>query len=103
MSFKYYHQYYGYIVGTQIRGQIGKKQVYRIRNGRQQKYSYYVPFNPQTPAQQANRLKYAHSIKYWQALSPAEKALYNSLEKVHPHMSGFNYYIHLYMKDKIQV
>lgn len=41
------------------------------------KMKFYVPFNPQTPAQQANRQKLADAVSAWQALTDEQKQEYN--------------------------
>lgn len=65
----------------QVRTKYGKQVVV--------KQKYYNPTNPQTVAQQAWRQIYADSIVAWQALTPAEKDVYNKRVK-YKNLSGYN-------------
>lgn len=59
----------------------------------------YVPANPQTAPQQANRALFANAVSAWQALSGLEKGVWNSYN--YPkHPSGYNRFISAYLKDK---
>lgn len=58
---------------------------------------YYRPTNPNTPAQQANRNKFAAAMAGWKALSPAEKKQYNT--RAHKlRKRGYELYISEYMR-----
>lgn len=48
-----------------------KKGVYYV------KMKIYAPTNPQTPAQQANRARFAAAVAAWGGLTEQEKAVYN--------------------------
>jgi len=61
------------VLGAQARKQIGKKIIYRIRYGKQEQYKYFIPTNPQTENQQANRGKFATAVAAWQALTENDK------------------------------
>lgn len=58
--------------------QLAKTIIYRYysRKRLQQAYRYVVPNNPMTPAQQANRMKFASAMASWAALTPAQQAAY---------------------------
>ena len=96
--FDYYHTYYGNLVGTQIRKQIGKNFIYRRRGNQQEKYPYVVPSNPRTPTQQANRNRIRIAVLAWQALSEQQKNSYRSKEPIVPIMSGYNFFIREYIE-----
>ena len=58
---------------------------------------YYRPTNPNTPAQQAGRSKFADAVAGWAALTAAEKEEYNKrAHKLSRH--GRNLYISEYMR-----
>ena len=58
---------------------------------------YYRPTNPNTPAQQAGRSKFADAVAGWAALTAAEKEEYN--KRAHKHSRrGRNLYISEYMR-----
>jgi len=59
-----------------------------------------VPANPQTPAQQANRAKFANAISSWQTLPPSEKDAYIA-QAGSLRLSGFNLFVSRYMLGKI--
>lgn len=60
----------------------------------------YLPANPRTAKQQANRTKFANAVAAWQALPQADKDDYESRSKSR-HMSGYNLYLRDYMLDKV--
>ena len=55
---------------------------------------YYIPKNPRSEAQQAQRQKYANGVVAWQALTEEEKEIYNKRAK-HKKYSGY----HLFLKE----
>ena len=58
-----------------------------------------ISVQPNTPAQQAGKTKFANSILAWQTLSDLEKGVWNSYS--YPKRpSGYNRFISAYMKDK---
>lgn len=64
------------------------------------KMKFSVPHDPQTTAQITQRTKFANSIIAWQSLTTEQKNVYNALQ--YPlHMTGFNRFIRLYMRDEI--
>jgi len=99
MPFNFYHDYYGYIVGTQIRGQIGKKYIYQVRNNQQRKYLYKIPYDPKSPAQLRMRDLIKKANQKWQSLTEQEKNNWRKLEPIIPTMSGFNYFVSCYVSD----
>jgi hypothetical protein len=75
---------------TEMRGKLGKSSfpdphaifgIYQIRHtkkGRKTvKMKFYVPTNPRTTKQQANRQKFAAAMAAWQNLTNEEKEEYN--------------------------
>ena len=60
------------------RKQVGKCVIFRYysRKRLQQAYPYVVPSNPMTPAQQANRMKFASAMAAWAVLPDAQKEQY---------------------------
>lgn len=68
---------------------LGKKRFVQ----RMDFYNYVITH---TPAQQANRSKFADAISAWQALSLAQKEVYNEKARGR-HMSGYNLFIRYYM------
>jgi len=73
-----------YQIRTRPRGKIVVKE------------KYYVPTNPQTPAQQAWRANLADAIAAWKALTPNEKSVYNERTK-YKHISGINLFTREYL------
>jgi len=68
--------------------QYGFKRVYC-------KYSY--PYDPKDPVVVANREKFAQAVANWQGFDQPTRHFYNI--KNYPNiMSGYNRYIHYYMK-----
>lgn len=57
---------------------------------------YYIPKNPRSDLQQANREKMAIAVAAWQALSSEEKKVYNQ-NAVGLHMSGYNLFLSKYL------
>jgi hypothetical protein len=59
---------------------------------------YYVPKNPQTESQQANRQKIADGVLAWQALTDNEKSVYNK-KTIGRKLSGYNLFLKEYLKS----
>ena len=53
---------------------------------------FYVPTNPQTVPQQANRTKFANAVSAWQILNAGQKEAYR-IKSSGKHMSGYNLFI----------
>jgi hypothetical protein len=67
------------------------------RNSYYVRMRYYRPTNPNTPAQQAGRSKFADAVAGWAALTAAKKEEYN--KRAHKHSRrGRNLYISEYMR-----
>lgn len=60
---------------------LGVMGIYQMRMTKRGKVpikmKYYVPYNPETVPQQANRQKFADAMTAWQALTAPEKTAYN--------------------------
>lgn len=61
------------------------------------KMRYYRPTNPNTPAQQAGRSKFAEAVQGWKDLTAAEKQEYNKRASRHSRR-GRNLYISEFMR-----
>lgn len=59
---------------------------------------YYYPSNPNTPAQESNRSKFADAVAAWQALTDEEKSAYNNNNRV-SRMSPYNKFISDWLKS----
>lgn len=59
------------------------------------KMKFYRPTNPRSPAQQANRQKFANAMAAWQALTNQEKNAYNERAKKRQ-MFGWGLFIREY-------
>jgi hypothetical protein len=64
------------------------------------KEKFYVPYNPQTEAQQANRQKFADAMAAWQALTTEQKAEYNARAK-RRQMFGWGLFIREYYQANL--
>ena len=95
-------------LGFDIRGKLGKdweddplgvRGIYQMRMTKQGKVpikmKFYAPTNPQTPAQQANRQKFADAMSAWQSLTEEEKSAYNRRAKKRQ-MFGWGLFIREY-------
>lgn len=60
------------------------------------KQDFYIPSNPQTEPQQANRQKYADALLSWQGLTDDQKDVYNKKAKYKKY-SGYNLYLSEYL------
>jgi len=96
-------------IGIKIRKKLGHdgapdpKGVYGIYQVRtrfdrqtQVKEKFYVPTNPQTEAQQANRQKMTDGVIAWQALTDQQKAAYNK-NAIGKNLSGYNLFLSEYL------
>ena len=57
---------------------------------------YYIPKNPRSGPQQANREKFSDAVAGWQMLTPEQKKTYNK-RAIGKHMSGYNLFLREYM------
>jgi len=101
--------YGGVFIGYGIRRQIGKTTIFRIRRGNgfygaidgeiyQDKYDYFVPTSITDAAGDASRTCFTNAVNAWQALSTAEKIVWDKRAQKIRYMSGFNLYIRNYME-----
>jgi hypothetical protein len=58
--------------------------------------NYYIPKNPQTEPQQAQRQKLTDGNTAWHALTNEQKKLYNKNAKGR-HMTGYNFFLREYL------
>jgi hypothetical protein len=76
--------------------------VYRREHGLRGIFSalsnYYIPKNPRTEAQQANRQKMSDAVSAWQDLTPFEKNCYNAFA-VGKKLSGYNLFLKNYLRS----
>jgi hypothetical protein len=74
--------------------------IYQTRRNNGKQFSallnYYVPKNPRTVLQQANRQKYANGILAWQAFTNNDKKIYNK-KACKNKMSGYNLFLKTYL------
>lgn len=79
---------------------LGCNGIYQMRTCKEGKIpikmKFYVPTNPQTIPQQANRSKFNNAVVAWQGLTITQKNVYNERAKCR-HFSGYNLYIREYM------
>jgi hypothetical protein len=74
--------------------------VYYVVGQCQYKRNYVIPFNPQTPGQQANRLKFSQAVNAWQTMSILDRRLWNIYaDDLQIQMSGYNLFISRFMKS----
>jgi hypothetical protein len=65
-----------------------------IWKGRNYMRGYFVPTNPQTPAQVAQRDLMRQAVEDWQASYPGEHTLWDEAARdVYPPISGYNYFV----------
>lgn len=78
---------------------LGVYGIYRVRSikgtQRTEKMPFYKPVNPRTPAQQANRQKFADAMLAWKNLTELEKERYNK-EAKSKMLFGWNVFIKEY-------
>ncbi len=80
-----------------VHGRVGYAYVIRQYGMTRRYYKYYRPYDPKDPVVVANRQKFARAVAYWQGFDDATKQFYN--KKIYPNvMSGYNRFIHYYMK-----
>jgi len=61
---------------------------------------YFVPFNPQSPAQISRRNLFKAGVQSWQGLTNSEKQVYNDKAvKLKFNMTGFNLFMSNYLKS----
>jgi len=68
----------------------------KTKHQRIKKESFYIPANPQTETQQANRNKFIAALTAWHALTDEQKEVYNRRSKGKS-LTGYNLYVKQYM------
>lgn len=97
-----------FMIAWKLRKKLGKPEssdplgvygIYRVRSikgtQRTEKMPFYKPTNPRTPAQQANRQKFANAMLAWKNLTELEKERYNE-EAKSKMLFGWNVFIKEY-------
>jgi len=94
--------------GTTIRGKhkyAGGKEFYGIYQRRKGingqitvRSNFYIPSNPRTVPQQANRSTFADAVSFWQGLTEQQKEEYNK-RVAHKNLSGYNLCIQEYLSS----
>jgi len=92
--FGFYHEKFGIYKTIHYRKKTGISCI--------AKFKHYLPKNPKTTDQEANREKFKNAVQSWQSLEEEEKEEWREkAKKKNLNMSGYNLYISLYMLDKI--
>ena len=89
--------YRGKPLGFQVRRQLNKEVIYRVCQGHQFKYGYFVPTNPQTVSQQNWRTTFTNGVAAAKALSEAEKEIYREIAKRKPGQTWFTIFMSQYL------
>jgi len=97
-----------FFLGIGLSGKLGKPNasdllgvhgIYQMRMTKRGKVpikmKFYAPTNPRSIAQQANRQKFTDAMTAWQALTAAERKMYNDRAKRRS-MFGWGLYIREY-------
>jgi hypothetical protein len=69
-----------YTAGLTVRKTIAKQTTYRWAYGRQMRCKYYVPTNPRTPEQQANRSHFADAVAFAKSIDPEDRWAWHVLD-----------------------
>ena len=81
---------------------LGVKGIYQMRMTKKGKVpikmKFYVPFNPRSVPQQANRQKFADAVSAWGSLTEEEKSVYNVRAKKRM-MFGWGLFIREYYQN----
>lgn len=89
--------YNGIPLGTEVRRQINKEFIYRVSQGHQFKYAYFIPTNPQTVPQQSWRAVFTAGMTAAMALSPEEREPYIERAKQKKGWSWHNIFLSDYL------
>ena len=88
-------------VFEKFRGRIGNLVLYN-RMGVQCMRVYVKPHNPDTELQKKCRSTFADAVSSWKKLSSEEKYFWNRKGRS-KRLTGYNYFISMYMKGKISL
>ena len=87
----------GIPLGIQVRRQINKEWIYRVKSGTQQKYAYFVPANPQTEPQQSWRTTFTAGVTAALALTEGQKEAYRADAYRKPGQTWFTRFMAQYL------
>ena len=89
--------YNGIPLGFEVRRQINKEYIYRVCQGHQFKYPYFVTPDPKTVPQQAWRTTFTDGMAAAMALSPAEREPYKEKASLKKGLSWHNVFMSEYL------
>jgi len=93
----------GPLFSLDARGQLGKALVYAIWKGMNYSRKYVIPANPSTTGQETIRGYFTTAVTAYRAEDQATKDAWDKAIKKHGRvMTGFNYYVGLYVKYLIE-
>ena len=93
---------HGPLFSLDARGQFGKTLVYSIWKGLNYARKYVIPSNPNTAAQQTIRGYFSAAVAAYKAEDQATKDAWDVANTaIGKPMTGFNYYLGLYVKYQI--
>lgn len=106
--------YQGIPVGFEIRRQIGKDKIFRVRHGNgyygstlgeliQDKFNYVVPGSINNSEGSYARDFIREAVQAWQALSESAKNVWRAKEKSYPGRSGYSLFISDYIRRNYAV
>jgi len=89
-------------LGVRFRGQVYKYWICWVWRGGQRIRRYVIPYNPRTPAQQANRTKFAQAVSAALSLDIDARLYWEKIgvRKKEP-LPWWNTFISAYMKDLV--
>ena len=89
----------GPLFSLDARGKLGRSLVYSIWKGINYVRKYVIPHNPRTDAQVTIRNYFATAVNAYQAeLQETRDAWDAAIKQLGKPMTGFNYYLGLYVK-----
>lgn len=89
---------HGPFFSLDARGKLGKALVYSIWKGLNYARKYVIPANPNTTGQQTIRGYFSAAVTAYQAEDQATKDAWDAaIEALGRPMTGFNYYLGLYV------
>lgn len=97
-GFKYYNDYYNYIIGMSVVGQLGKAFVYYKWRGKQRRRKYFIPPYTNSDYQERHRQLFADAVHLWKNLSQLEKKNLDLKNPKYRVQSGYNFFISSYLK-----